>query len=238
MKNLLFISSYPFPLDKGSNQHAFYFLKVLTEHFNVYCVFFIQPDREIPTNLQNSLSNLDIKHYELCFFYHPLKVGRVRSALRAIAAFPGQYMCLATIPEGRIKIEQFINQYSIDIVHIEHFHYLKYAFQLSGNFKKVVVYHDLHHSIYWKKARFQNSWRSMVLSLFTAGKYYLFERLLDHKVDTKVFLNADEMAALPKKSVYIPHIVNQDILFRKPKQTDPHNILFWVVIIIRPIESP
>ena len=192
----------------------------------MYCVFFVQPGQEIPTNFQDSLSNLDIKHFDLCFFHNLPKVGRIRSALRQIKAFPGYYMCIATIPEGRRKIENIIKQYAIDIVHIEHFHYLKYAFQLSGNFRKVVVYHDLHHLIYWQQARFQHSWMSMLISLFTAGKYYLFEKRLDHKVDTKVFLNADEMAVLPKNSVYIPHIVNQDILFKNPKETESYNILF------------
>jgi glycosyltransferase involved in cell wall biosynthesis len=226
VKNLLFISSYPFPLDKGSNQHAFYFLKALTRLFNVYCVFFVQPERKILTNPQDALHELDIKHYDLCFFHHPRKEGKIKSALRAITAFPGTYMSLATTPEGRIKIEKAISRYSIDIVHIEHFHYLKYAFQLSGNFKKVIVYHDLHHSIYWQQVRFQNSRRSMLLSILSAGKYYLFERFMDHKVDTKVFLNPAEMAALPKKSVYIPHVVNQSILYRKPRDRESFNILF------------
>lgn len=226
MKNLLFISSYPLPLDKGSNQHAFYFLKALTTLFNVYCVFFVPPRQEIPKDLPISLSNLDIKHYDLCFFHHPSKVGIIRSTLRAVVAFPGPYMCLATLPEGRKKIEKAINRYSIDIVHIEHLHYAKYAFQVFGSFKKVFVYHDLHHSIYWQQARFKNSWKSMLLSIFTAGKYYLFERLLDHKVDAKVFLNVDEMSVLPRKSVHIPHVVNQDIVFKKPRKTELYNILF------------
>jgi hypothetical protein len=226
MKNLLFISPYPFPIDKGLNQHAFYFMKALTMLFNVYCVFFVPPGREIPTNLPNSLSQLDIKHYDLCFLHHPSKMGWVKSALRAISAFPGSYMRLCTTPEGRIKIENAINRYSIDIVHFEYFNYAKYAFQLSGSFKKVIVYLDLYHSIYRQQARFKHSWRSKLLSLFTACKYYLFERLLDHKVDAKVFLNTDEMAVLPKKSVYIPHVVNQNILFRKPRETEFFNILF------------
>ena len=34
------------------------------------------------------------------------------------------------------------------------------------------------------------------------------------------------MAVLPKKSVYIPHVVNQNILFRKARETDLFNILF------------
>jgi glycosyltransferase involved in cell wall biosynthesis len=226
MKNLLFISSYPFPLDKGSNQHAFYFLKVLTKLFKVYCVFFVQPGLNISENSAISLSSLDIKNYDLCFFQQHPKEGRIKSTLRALAAFPGMYMCLATTPEGRIKLQKAIDRYSINIVHIEHFHYLKYAFQLSGNFKKVVVYHDLYHSIYWQKARFQHSWRSMLLSLLTSCKYFIFEKLLDLKVDAKVFLNADEMAVLPKKSVYIPHVVNQDIVFKKPRKTKSYNVLF------------
>jgi glycosyltransferase involved in cell wall biosynthesis len=135
-------------------------------------------------------------------------------------------MCLATTNEGRIKIEKAIKRYSIDIIHMEHINYAKYAFQVCGKFKKVIVYHDLHHSIYWQQARFQPSWRSMLLSLFTAGKYLIFEKLLDQKVDAKVFLNIDEMAALPKKAVHIPHVVNESIIFKKPQKKELYNILF------------
>jgi len=36
MKNLLFISTYPFPLDMGSKQHAYFFLKALFTNASVF----------------------------------------------------------------------------------------------------------------------------------------------------------------------------------------------------------
>ncbi len=45
-------------------------------------------------------------------------------------------------------MEECIHKYSIDIIHFEHFFYTKYAFSVTPGIKKVVVYHDLHHSLY------------------------------------------------------------------------------------------
>ena len=57
-------------------------------------------------------------------------------------------------------------------------------------------------------------------------KIYLFQRCLDWHVDSKVFLNADEMTHLPRKAVHIPHVANPAIAFRKPRKTNMINILF------------
>ena len=99
MKNFLFISPYPFPIDKGSIQHAHYFLKALVLHFNVYCVFFVQPSKEFPDHHKNELSGLEIKDYKIFKIGHPAEVGRLKSKIRALSDFPGASVCRSTRPE-------------------------------------------------------------------------------------------------------------------------------------------
>ena len=82
MKNILFISSYPFPLDKGSNQHAFFFIKALSAKFNVYCLFFAQPRHALPDDLDAPLDVLGIQAYTLCTFSNALNRGRAAAAIR------------------------------------------------------------------------------------------------------------------------------------------------------------
>lgn len=226
MKNLLFISSYPFPLDKGSSQHAYYFLKALGADFNIYCIFFVQPDRAQPGIPDTVLAVLNIKDYRICHFSPAKKRGRLGATLRRIGAFPSPYMNRATNPAGMAAIEHFTQNYAIDIVHIEHFHYAKYAFRIGQEIKKVVVYHDLHHAIYEQKAQFEKGLIQKALLVSDCWKYYLFERWLDHHVDGKVFLNAEEMTRLPCKSVHIPHVANQAITYRPPRESEDVNILF------------
>ena len=143
MKNILFISSYPFPLDKGSNQHAFFFIKALSARFNVYCLFFAQPGHALPEDIDKPLAALGIKDYGMCHFSNSRKRGRLSSVVHRVMAFPGPYMNLATHAGGLAKIKDFIERYDIDMVHIEHFHYAKYASRISSKVKKAVVYHDL-----------------------------------------------------------------------------------------------
>lgn len=226
MKNLLFISSCPFPLDKGSNQHAFFFLKALVAHFNVYCVFFLQPGHNFPDDIKGPLGALGVKDYDICRFSFSRKRGRLSAALRRIVAYPSQYMDLATTSGNLAKVENFIIRHGIDIVHIEHFHYAKYALRIPPDLKKAIVYHDLYHTIYSQKARLERRVSRKILLMIDCWKYYIFQRHIDAHVDLKVFLNQNEMKELPEKAVHIPHVVNQRIVFRKPRKTDFINLLF------------
>jgi glycosyltransferase involved in cell wall biosynthesis len=226
MKNILFISSYPFPLDKGSNQHAYFFIKALSAKFNVYCLFFAQPGHALPDDLDAPLEALGIQAYTLCNFSNALRRGRVASALHRIMSFPGVYMNLATHLAGSAAIDDFIKRYAIDIVHIEHFHYAKYVFRLPSTLKKAVVYHDLYHTLYSQKSSLENNLIKKMLLWFDCWKFCLFERFLDRVVDSKIFLNADEMALLPRKAAHIPHLANPVIRFRMPRSTETINILF------------
>ena len=226
MKKILFISSYPFPLDKGSNQHAFFFIKALSANFNVYCLFFAQPGHALPEDIDEPLDELGIKAHTLCHFSTSPQRGRLLAALHRLIAFPNAYMCLATHPAGMAAIDDTIRRHGIDIVHIEHFHYVKYAFCISSKLKKIVVYHDLYHTLYSQKATFENKLIKKLFLWIDCFKFFSFERSLDWVVDSKLFLNADEMRRLPRKAVHIPHVANPAIQFKLPRQTDRPNILF------------
>lgn len=226
MKNLLFISSYPFPLDKGSNQHAYYFLKALCARFKVTCIFFTQPGHDLPDDIDKPLAALDIYQYDICRFSLSPKRGRVVATLRRLGAFPGPYMNLAVNSANLEKIESVVRKNAIEVMHIEHFHYAKYACRIRSKLKKAIVYHDLHHTIYWQKAKFEKRIVQKILLWIDSWKYGLFQRWLDWHVDAKVFLNAEEMALLPEKAIYIPHIANQEIEYKRPRHTDVLNLLF------------
>jgi glycosyltransferase involved in cell wall biosynthesis len=142
MKNLLFISSYPFPLDMGSNQHAYFFIKALSHYFNIYCVFFLAPNKLPFSDTDENLSELNIKDYRLCYFRTPSRSKKIAYLLKRIIAFPNYYMHLAKNPQSLKTINECVKQYSIDIIHFEHFHYTRYAFSIKSNVKKVIVYHD------------------------------------------------------------------------------------------------
>ena len=158
MKNLLFISSYPFPLDMGSNQHAYFFIKALSHHFNIYCVFFIAPNKLPFLDTDQKLSDLNIKDYRLCYFRTPSRHKKIAYLFKRIISFPNYYMHLAKNPQGLKTINECVRRYSIDIIHFEHFHYTRYAFNMKSNIKKVIVYHDLHHSIYKQQMRFEKKY--------------------------------------------------------------------------------
>lgn len=226
MKNLLFISTYPFPLNMGSSQHAYFFLKALSCHFNIYCVFFIPPYKIPPADAGKDLSNLNIKDYQLCYFNSPSTQNKYARLIRRISSFPGHYMNLATNSEGIQRVKAFINKYSINIVHFEHFHYVKYAFHTPRNVKKVIVYHDLHHSIYRQMMHLEKKHIRKLLLFLEFVKYYVFEKLLDRQIHAKIFLNPLEMLALPKNSIHIPHIANPEITFKGVRETNTYNILF------------
>jgi glycosyltransferase involved in cell wall biosynthesis len=234
MKNLLFISSYPFPLYKGSNQHAFFFIKSLTSIFNVYCIFFIQPEnrKEFQDNLR--AGDLDIKDYAISFFkeeqdsilFAKISKNKYYVKIRRIFHFPYYYMNMATHDDGKRLIQRFTKQYSIDVVHVEHFHYAKYLFDLSPEIKKVVVYHDLYHRIHWDQFKIDRKITARFFSILACLKKYLFERILSLKTDLNIFLNPVEMEFFSKRTVCIPHIVNPEIKYSWSVDKGCINILF------------
>jgi glycosyltransferase involved in cell wall biosynthesis len=234
MKNLLFISSYPLPLYKGSNQHAYFFLKSLTSNFNVFCIFFIQPENKKNFTNNLNLSDLKIKNYEICFFKDPKRISkyskipqsRYYEKIRKILIFPYEYMNLATHLNGKILINDFIKKYSIDIVHFEHFHYTKYLFYIPCYTKRVVVYHDLYHLIDWENLKIEKKLTVRLELFFTCLKKYIFEKIIEYRTDLKIFLNPLEMKFFPKRAVFIPHIVNPEIIFNTPQNGQFINILF------------
>jgi glycosyltransferase involved in cell wall biosynthesis len=226
MKNLLFISSYPLPLGKGSNQHAYFFLKALTLRFNVYCVFFLQPAEEEPSDNLQELVDLGIKNFEFCQYKDYISHSKYVDVLKEIFSFPGVYMNLATHQVGLNIINDNIDKYAIDIVHIEHMHYLKYAIYISNNVKKAVVFHDLYHLIPWQQQRYEKGYVNRILLLIHFLKLCLFEKQLENRVHRKIFLNPVEMLSMPRKSVHIPHIVNPEIRYNEPVHKDNFHILF------------
>ena len=226
MKNLLFISSYPIPLDKGSNQHAFFFLKSLADYFNVYCLFFVQPEHELSNNSVSLLENLKIQKFEICYFLPGKKRGKIVSVLSRIFAFPNQYMNRTISLENTNLFSGFIEEYKIDILHIEHLHYFKYALKVKSQIKKVVVYHDLYHHIAKQKAKNEVNYLKKILFNIDSLKLYFFQKILDFNVDLKVFLNPDELKRFPWKSEYIPHIANSCIVYNTPKKKQLINLMF------------
>jgi len=226
MNNLLFISSYPFPLDMGSKQHAYYFLKALTQQFNVYCVFFLPPHTVPPTNKGTDSKDLNIKDCDFCFFDNPSNNNKYVQLINKSKAFPNSFMNLATNSHGLRTINSYIDKYSIHIVHFEHFWYTKYAFYIDPRPKKVIVYHDLHHSIYKQQMKFDEKLLGKFLSLLECAKFYLFEYLLEKRISLKIFLNPTELQCFPNQSVHIPHIANPDITFKPVRESNFCNILF------------
>jgi glycosyltransferase involved in cell wall biosynthesis len=234
MKNILFISSYPLPLYKGSNQHAYFFLKSLANIFNVYCIFFVQPENRNEFQDCLDIRSLGVKEYEICFFKEVpnkkshLKISKNKyyAKIRRAIHFPYTYMNMATHSHGKRLISNFIEKYSIDIVHCEHFHYAKYLMYLPSQIFKVVVYHDLYHLVLWEKIKIEKKISAKIELLFDCAKRYLFEKMLEHKVDLNIFLNPEEMKTFSKRSVCIPHIVNPEIKYNIPSNDNFLNILF------------
>ncbi len=226
MKNLLFISSLPFPLNKGSNQHAYLFLKALAGKFNVYCIFFIQPETVHYQLNMKPLMDMAIKDYKICYFQSHVPQNPFFERLRILCNFPYSYMNLATHSEGIKTINDCIKKYSINIVHIEHLHYVKYAFHMPQKVKKVFVYHDMYHRIPWQLIQSEKIYHKKLFLFISGLKKYIFERLLERIIDLKIFLNPVEMLALPNKSLCIPHIINPAINYREPVKNDCCHILF------------
>jgi glycosyltransferase involved in cell wall biosynthesis len=226
MKNLLFVSIYPFPVDMGSKQHAYYFLKAFSGLYNVYCVFFIPPHRESPLDADSDLAGLNIKAYQLCHFNKPVKMGVYTQHFRNIIEFPISYMNLATHRQGLQIINTFIERYAINIVHFEHFWLTKYARFIRQDLKKVVVYHDLHHNIFRQLAKLEKKYHKKIIQLILQLKLYAYESMLNKQVSLKIFLNPLEMQAFPENSVHLPHIANKDIIYNSVRTTDFFNILF------------
>ncbi len=229
MRNILFVSTYPFPLDKGAFQHAYLYLKTLAAYFNVYGIFFLpvnapEPSRDEADHLMHELR---VKAYEFCRYRDDIHRNRFIYAMQQLAAFPYLHMQMATHPEGSKRINDYIQRFSIDLVHFELFHYTRYAFHTPRHVKKVVVYHDLYHRIDFHHVRYEKSYlNKFILLPTTALKKYIFERMLEERVDLKIFLNTTEMAHLPNKSVHVPHVVNPEIMYKEPRNKSPINILF------------
>lgn len=235
MKSLLFISSYPLPLYKGSNQHAYFFIKSLVSIFNVYCIFFVQPENEKDFNDSLDIKALGVKEYGICFFRKispkgktDLIINRNKYYLKIKRAieFPYSYMNMATHAHGKQLIQGFIEKYSIDIVHCEHFHYAKYLLHLPSDLIKVVVYHDLYHRVPWEQFKIERKISTKFDLLMNCMKKFLFERMLAKKTNLNIFLNPIEMKFFPKRSVCIPHIVNPEIEYNMTGETNVMNILF------------
>ena len=226
MKNLLFISTYPFPLDMGSKQHAYYFIKSLVDTFNVYCIFFVPPNTAVPLGPTSNILGLGVKDYSICTYKELVASHGIKKWVKQAFAFPNRYMNHATHHDGLNLIRTYITKYRINIIHFEHFWYTKYAFRLGSNQKKVIVYHDLHHAIYRQMAKLEKKFHRKMLHLIECMKLFIYEHLLEKYAALKVFLNPIEMKSFPKNAVKIPHIVNADIVFKPPKKTDCNNILF------------
>ncbi len=88
MKNLLFISVYPFPLDMGSKQHAYFFLKALVAQFNVYCIFFIAPTRQVPSNAKTDILGLGVKDHAFCNFEVSPTRNKYKKMVNDLVTFP------------------------------------------------------------------------------------------------------------------------------------------------------
>jgi glycosyltransferase involved in cell wall biosynthesis len=226
MKNILFISMYPFPVDMGSKQHAYYFLKSLAGKYNVYCIFFIPPHKAPPGDVAAHLTGLGVKAYDICQFEPPSNNRRYLKLLKSWIAFPNAFMNAATHENGMKTISRYIKEYHIDAVHFEHFWLTQYVFKIPAHLKKVIVYHDLHHAIFKQRAVSEKKYRRKLDQYLLFLKFYIFEHLLEKSVDLKIFLNPVEMRHLPKNSVHIPHIVNPDIRYKPARKTDAFNILF------------
>jgi glycosyltransferase involved in cell wall biosynthesis len=210
----------------GSKQHAYYFIKALSEIHNVYCIFFIPPHVEKPEDPEADLLALDIKAYRLCYFNKQKSVNSYRRFISGVTAFPSSFMKEATHRQGLDTIKSFIDRYGITIVHFEHFWYTKYAFRLREDIQKVIVYHDLHHNVFLQLAKLKSTVLQKFMSLITYTKFYLFEKILDKRVTLKIFLNPLELQALPKNSTYLPHIVNPEITYQPARKTKLFNLLF------------
>ena len=225
-KKLLFIAVYPFPLNMGSKQHAYYFLKALSRLCEVYCIFFIPPGMPAPSQEELNAIDLDLKGIKLCFF----KTSKIRhnqlQYIINLVSFPNRFSKLATHEAGYKAIISSINKWAIDIVHVEHFWFAPYLFKLGNRLKKVIVYHDLHHDVFRKQLKLENK-PTVKLQLFLEMlKIRLFEKFLDHFVTLKIFLNPDEMKLLPQKAIHIPHIVNSEIVYNCARDTEFFNLLF------------
>ncbi len=227
MKNILFISTYPFPIDMGSKQHAYFMLKALSLHFNVYCIFFLQPWQTLSSGSVEIPSDLKSNSYEMCYLNEHYTTDKLHNFLKKILSFPGLYMNRATHAKGLATILEYIKKYDIDVIHFEHFHYVKYAVILPAEIKKVAVYHDLHHSIFWQQMRHEKkSAEKIILALYSL-KYYVFQQLLENKITAKIFLNPVEMAVLPKNAIHLPHIVNPEIKYKRPDPNSFSNVMFF-----------
>ncbi len=125
MKNLLFVSVYPFPQDMGSKQHALYFLKALNMRFNVHCLFFMPPDTATPLASELTANGLDPGKTSFSFFQAIAKKNKYAQFCDKILAYPGFYINSATHAHGLNLIRSIMEKQAIDIVHFENFWFAK-----------------------------------------------------------------------------------------------------------------
>lgn len=225
MKKILYVSNYPIPLDRGSNQHAYYMMKALASAFIVYCAFFIQPAFDLGRTT-GTFPTIGVR----CVTQLKFASGRSRSKymdyLYDLLSFPDPYTKMATHAPARESIQNLIRTHNIDLVHFENPHYLLHAFHIPQHVKMTAVYHDLYHTIPYQEIRFEPKLHRKFSLLATSIKKYAFERVLDNYLDGKIFLNSVEMEKLPYRSVHVPHFYNPSISYRPPAESEFFRILF------------
>lgn len=225
--NILFVSSYPLPIEKGSNQHAFFLMKALAERYNVYCLFFKQRSTSPADSDKALLDEIGIK--DLCVLRCPeIKFhNEIHKRIVQALSFPYFHAKAFYTPHNTESIRQYLVEKQITVVHIESLHYAGFMWHLPDKVKKVFVYHDLHHKIFFEQIRYVKKYYNRINPFLDGLKVLLFEKMINRKSDLKIFLNPDEMLFSPHKSAHIPHIVNPEITAQVPTpDKKPINIFF------------
>ncbi|MCP5179932.1 MAG: glycosyltransferase family 4 protein [Pseudomonadales bacterium] len=226
MKRVLFVSSYPFPMNMGSRQHAYYMIRALAEQHEVHCLFFLPSDGHLPEDALSQLGPLGVVSVSFLHFREARKRGRFAGVVRSLFSYPISHMVDATHADGLAEIHRLVRTYAIEVIHYESLWYTKYAFSIKDLCKQVVVYHDLHHEVIRRMANDQRSLVQRLVLRLDAAKLLFFEKRLDSVIDLKIFLNPEELKRLPEHAVHIPHIANADVRYEPPLQKRICNILF------------
>jgi glycosyltransferase involved in cell wall biosynthesis len=228
--NILFISTYPLPIEKGSNQHAFFMIKALAEKYHVYCLFFLQDSTHSGAELLDHsalFKEINVKETYVSGFTSKKFKNEIQKRINRALAFPYRYACSFNTEKIHALVARLIMDRQIDVVHIESLHYATLMWHIPAHVKKVFVYHDLHHKIFFEQAKFVEKHYNKINPMLDGVKVRFFEQLINKKSDLKIFLNPEEMKFSPLRSAHVPHIVNPEILFTPPRQSvDCINIFF------------
>ena len=219
--NILFISSYPLPLEKGSNQHAFFYLKALAKEHHVHCLFFKQEPRlsDAEASQHTSLfSKIGLEDVHVIDCVSVKIINKIKKRIKSNISFPYSYAQNFDSRTNRDLFKKLVSDNKIDIVHIESLHYARFMWHLPDHVKKVFVYHDLHHKIFFEQAKFVCKPHDKLESILCGIKVLFFQHMINKKSDLTLFLNSHEMAFSPHRSVHVPHVVNPDIAYRLPEQ--------------------